>query len=91
VGSRSRVGVWCGKRKGAQASIPKQRQNIHGGGGDHSLRDLSVEAFQLGMKAGHQLKHFLLGKSRCVGWGEGVGRRHGLQRREGELGGSALT
>lgn len=30
--------------------------------GRHSLGDLSVEAFQLGMKGSHQLKYFLLGK-----------------------------
>lgn len=28
----------------------------------HSLGDLGVETFQLGVKAGHQLKHFLLRK-----------------------------
>lgn len=30
--------------------------------GRHSLGDLSVKAFQLGVKGSHQLKHLLLGK-----------------------------
>lgn len=42
----------------------------------HSLGDLSVEAFQLGVKGGHQLKHLLLGKE-CK---EESGKQLGLEQ-----------
>lgn len=40
------------------------------------LRGLSVEAFQLGVKGGHQLKHLLLGKE-CKGES---GKQQGLEQ-----------
>lgn len=44
--------------------------------GSHSLGDLSVEAFQLGVKSGHQLKHLLLGEE-CNGES---GKHRGLEQ-----------
>lgn len=51
------------KEESAQASVQaKGRVCMQMQLGKHSLGDLSVKAFQLGVKGGHQLKHLLLWK-----------------------------
>ena len=46
------------EEEGAEASVSTRGRAV----GNDSLGNLSVEAFQLGVKSSHQLKHLLLGK-----------------------------
>lgn len=72
--------AWSGTRKREWAWVLKQRFQVWAGG--HSLGDLSVKAFQLGVKASHQLKHLLLG----IGSEGQSGRKRVLEVRVGTAG-----
>lgn len=76
------------KEEGAQAPVQgKGRVCVHVQVGSHSLGDLSVEAFQLGVKGGHQLKHLLLGRE-CKGES---GEQQGLEQQGGQRSGGVLS
>lgn len=75
------------KKEGAQASVQAEsRVCVRVQVGSHSLGDLRVEAFQLGVKGGHQLKHLLLEKE-CKGES---GKQHGLEERRQRSGAALL-
>lgn len=81
VGSRR---VWSGRRREPR---PQSRPKAEHVGASHSLGDLSVEAFQFGVKGGHQLENLLLGKESKGG----SGRQHGLEREGRQESGVALS
>lgn len=72
--------MWSGRRREPR---PQSRPKAEHAGASHSLGDLSVEAFQFGVKGGHQLENLLWGKKArgevedSMDWREKEGRRVG--------------
>ena len=73
VGNRR---VWSGRREPRPLCLSQGRMCTWVQLDRHSLGDLTVESFQLGVKGSHQLKYLLLGKE-CKGES---GKQDGLER-----------
>lgn len=71
------------EEEGAEASVSVRGRAV----GNDSLGNLSVEAFQLGVKGSHQLKHLLLGKESR----RGSRKQQGLEREGWQRSGAVLS